>query len=71
MDLFLARSEVVAVHRRVFSRTRTALATVGAIALFSAIVSTVVQSGDPNVPDGVLPPPPPVGARLTLRIPLP
>lgn len=71
MDLFLARSEVVAVHRRVFSRTRTTLATVGAIALFSAIVSTVVQSGDPNVPDGVLPPPPPVGARLTLRIPLP
>ncbi len=71
MDLFLARPEVVAVHRRVFSRTRTALATVGAIALFSAIVSTVVQSGDPNVPDGALPPPPPVGARLTLRIPLP
>ena len=71
MDLFLARPEVVAVHRRVFSRPRTALATVGAIALFSAIVSTVVQSGDPNVPDGVLPPPPPVGARFTLRIPLP
>ena len=70
MELFLARPEVVAVHRRVFSRTRTALSTLGAIALFSAVVRTVVQSGDPNGADGELPPPPPVGARFTLRIPL-
>lgn len=70
MDLFLARPEVVGVRRREFSRTRTALATVGAIALFSVVVSTVVQSGDPNLPEGELPPPPPAGARFTVRIPL-
>jgi hypothetical protein len=66
--LFLARSEVVEVQRRVLSRGRTALATAGVLAGFALLVNSVVQSGDPNPDDGEPPPPPPPGSIRGLRI---
>lgn len=68
LELFLARSEVTAVQRRQLSRTRTTLASVGAVILFGVVVGTVTQLGDPNKPPQTeLPPPPPVGNRFGLR----
>jgi hypothetical protein len=66
--LFLGRSEVVEVRRREFSRGRTALATVGALATLGVLVQTVVQLSDPNPGDEVPPPPPPAPYRGPARI---
>jgi hypothetical protein len=67
--LFLGRSEIVDVRRRELSRSRTALATLGALAGFVALVQTVSQLGDENPPeDG--PPPPPPARRLYFTIPI-
>ena len=67
--LVLGRSEVVDVRRRELSRTRTALAGVGALAAFAVVAGTVSQLGDPNPGGDEPPPPPPPGVRALLRIP--
>ena len=67
--LFLGRSEIVDVRRRELSRNRTALAAVGALAGFVALVGTVTQLGDENPPDDG-PPPPPPARRLYFTIPI-
>ena len=67
--LFLGRTEVVEVRRRELSRSRTALAAGGALAVFVVLVNSVIQQGDPD-PPGEDPPPPPPGIRAVLfRIP--
>jgi hypothetical protein len=67
--LYLSRGEIVEVRRRVLSRTRTVLASAGAVVIFAALVGTVVQLGDPNPPADDLPlPPPPGGIRLAIPI---
>ena len=67
--LFLGRSEIVDVRRRELSRNRTALAAVGALAGFVALVGTVTQLCDENPPDDG-PPPPPPARRLYFTIPI-
>jgi hypothetical protein len=67
--LFLGRSEVVDVRRRELSRTRTALAGVGALAALAAAAGAVSQLSDPNPGTEEPPPPPPPGIRALLRIP--
>ena len=72
--LFLGRGEVVRVERRELSRGRTIAAAVGAVAVFAALVSGVVQWLDPNPPTDETPqPPPPAGSirsRGSIRIPI-
>ena len=67
--LFLGRSEVVDVRRRELSRTRTALAGVGALVALAAAAGAVSQLSDPNPGTEEPPPPPPPGIRALLRIP--
>lgn len=68
--LFLGRSEVVQVQRRELSRSRTALATAGILAVFALVVNSVVQIGDEN-PSGEEPPPPPPPSGFVGRIRIP
>lgn len=71
MPLFVARTEVVDVRRRQFSRTRSVLATAGALMLFGIVVGTVSQAGDPNPPRDDPTTPPPVGVRIGMRLRFP
>ena len=69
--LYLARSEVVDVRRRVLSKGRTVAATAAVLTVFAIVVNSVVQEGDPNPNDEPPPPPPPGGGiRARFRIPL-
>lgn len=71
--LFLGRSEVVEVRRRELSRSRTALASAGALVVFALAVNAVTQMGDDNPDAGEEPPPPPPpglrAARIGVRLP--
>lgn len=76
--LFLARSEIVEVRRREFSKSRTVALTVGTLVGFGALAAGIIQLVDPNgAPEGeVTPPPPsavrrPSGFQFRLHIPLP
>jgi hypothetical protein len=77
--LFLARSEVVEVRRREFSRSRTILVSAGTLVGFGILAAGITQLVDPNGPSSDSPPPPPPpGQRLprghyrfTVRIPIP
>jgi hypothetical protein len=67
--LVLSRSEVVEVRRRELSRTRTVLATAGALGAFGVLIRTVVQWGDPNpTSQGPSSPPPPSSTRRVVRV---
>jgi hypothetical protein len=71
--MFLGRGEVVEVHRRELSRTRTVAAGLGAVAVFALLVSSVVQMLDPNPSEDGTPPPPPepfIGITGSFRIPI-
>lgn len=46
--LFLARSEIVEVRRREFSRSRTVLASAGIVVGFGVLAAGIVQLVDPN-----------------------
>lgn len=61
----LGLGDVTALRRRTLSKSRTALASVGAIAVMAVLADQIVQIGDPNRPpdDGTHPPP---GFRLML-----
>ena len=70
----LSRADLVDVRRRTFSRSRTVLASAGALVVFGVLVGSVVQWGDPNnsYPDPPPPPPPPSPFRgVLVRIPFP
>jgi hypothetical protein len=76
--LFLARSEIVEVRRREFSRSRTILASVGTVVGFGLLAAGIVQLVDPNGASDDQPsaPPPaplrrPAGHHIMVRIPLP
>ena len=76
--LFLARSEIVEVRRREFSRSRTILAGVGTVVGFGVLAAGIVQLVDPNGASDDQPsvPPPaplrrPSGHHIMVRIPLP
>jgi hypothetical protein len=78
--IVLARSEVVDMRRREFSRSRTILASAGAVVGFGALAVGIVQLVDPNGPpdNQTTPPPPPnlrrprvVWGRLAVRIRIP
>jgi len=76
--LFLARSEIVDVRQRQFSRTRTILLSAGTVVGFGVLAVGIVQLVDPNGPsdDRATPPPPsplrgPQGARIGVRVPIP
>ncbi len=57
--MFLGRGEVVQVHRRELSRTRTVALGVGGVAMFALLANSVVQWLDPNPSSNEEPPPPP------------
>ena len=68
--MFLGAGEVVEVHRRQLSRTRTVLAGVGVVAGFALLANSVVQWMDPNPSSDEGPPPPPapsIGFRIPIR----
>ena len=67
--LYLARSEVVDVRRRLISRGRTAVATAAVLGAFAIVVNSVVQIGEDNDENEPPPPPPPPGIRAIIRIP--
>jgi hypothetical protein len=67
-SLFLGRSEVVEVRRRELSRSRTALAGVGALAVFALLINGVMQTSDDNPNTGEPPPPPPPPGMRAARI---
>jgi hypothetical protein len=76
--LVLARSEILEVRRREFSKSRTVALTVGTLVGFGALAAGIVQLVDPNGPtDGeITPPPPPAvrrpsGFQFRLHIPFP
>jgi hypothetical protein len=71
-SLFLGRSEVVDVRQRKFSRSRSALTTVGVVVGFVAMTKAIIAIADPNPDSDGLPPPPPPGmARVPVRRPVP
>jgi hypothetical protein len=75
--LVLARSEIVEVRRREFSKSRTVALTVGTLVGFGALAAGIAQLVDPNgAPEGENMPPPPVvrrpsGFQFRLHIPIP
>ena len=73
--LFLARSEIVDVRRRQFSRSRTVLFTTGTVVGFGLLAAGIKQLVDPNgAPETqTTPPPPPSPYRgfIRFKIPLP
>jgi hypothetical protein len=76
--LILARSEIVEVRRREFSKSRTTALTIGTLVGFGALAVGIVQLVDPNgAPGGdIIPPPPPAvrrpsGFQFRLHIPIP
>jgi len=76
--LVLARSEIVEVRRRQFSKSRTVALTVGTLVGFGALAAGIVQLVDPNgAPEGEVTPPPPTtirrpsGIHIGLHIPIP
>ncbi|MGH9887297.1 MAG: hypothetical protein ACREBE_17345 [bacterium] len=74
-QLFLARSEVLEVRRREFSRSRTVLLTAGTLVGFAGLAAGITQLLDPNgAPDGSTTPPPPPASpnrRRIIRIQIP
>lgn len=75
--LFLGRAEIVEVHRREFSRTRTVLLTAGTAVGFGLLVAGVMQLFNPNGSADekpMQPPPPQMGRRpgfhFNLRMPI-
>ncbi len=77
-SLVLARSEIMEVRRREFSRKRTVLVSIGTVVGFGVLAAGIVQLVDPNgAPENQnTPPPPPAnrrpsGAQLRFRIPVP
>jgi hypothetical protein len=69
--LHLSRAELVEVRRRALSKSRTALATAGALVVFGAFVASVVQWQDPNTASQEPPPPPPPSPiRILLSVPI-
>ena len=76
--LVLARSEIIDVRRRQFSKSRTVALTVGTLVGFGALAAGIAQLVDPNgAPESdVTPPPPttvrrPTGIQFRLHIPIP
>ena len=77
--LFLARSEIVEMRRREFSRPRTILASAAVVGGFGILAVGVKQLVDPNGPSDNQPgqPPPPTPLRrppahhIAVRIPIP
>jgi hypothetical protein len=76
--LVLARSEILEVRRREFSKSRTVALTVGTLVGFGALAAGIAQLVDPNgAPEGevIQPPPPnsrrPSGFQFRLHIPVP
>ena len=79
-QLCLARSEIIEVQRRQFSKGRTVLMSAGIAAGFGVLAAGIVQLVDPNGPSDTqpsAPPPPSSGVRrgprthFGLRIPIP
>jgi hypothetical protein len=77
--LFLARSDILDLRQRQFSKGRTIFVSVGAVVGFAALAATIKQIVDPNgAPDNSTtnPPPPPQMRRpprtqFGVRIPIP
>jgi hypothetical protein len=76
--LVLARSEIIEVRRREFSKSRTVALTVGTLVGFGALAAGIAQLVDPNgAPEGEVTPPPPPNVRrpsgfhFRLHIPIP
>jgi hypothetical protein len=76
--LVLARSEIVEVQKREFSRSRTILVSAGTVVGFGVLAAGIVQLVDPNGPSDdqhTLPPPAPLrrptGYHFGVRIPVP
>jgi hypothetical protein len=77
--LVLARSEVLEVRKRQFSKQRTVIVSVASVVGFGLLAAGVVQLLDPNGPDDsqTTNPPPPPGLRrpppthFGVRIPIP
>jgi hypothetical protein len=69
--LYLAKPEILEIRRRQLSRRRTVIASAATVAVFGALVATVVAMTDPNPgsDDGLPPPPPPAGRRVPARMP--
>lgn len=68
-SLFLARSEVVQVQQRKISKPRTVLAGAASVAVFVALVKSIIAIADPNPDDSQPPPPPPPsGNRVPVRV---
>jgi hypothetical protein len=69
--LFLARSDVLEVRRRQFSRPRTVLVAAGTVVGFGLLAAGITQLVDPNGPpdNSTTPPPPPASParRAVLR----
>jgi len=70
-SLSLGRSEVVDVRKRKFSRSRSALTTVGVVVGFVALAKAIIAIADPNPDPDVPPPPPPPGMTRVSRRPVP
>lgn len=76
--LYLARSEIVEMRRREFSRPRTILASAAIVGGFGVLAAGIVQLVDPNGPSGdqpSAPPPAPVrrprGHGIVVRFAIP
>jgi hypothetical protein len=73
--LFLARSEILEVRRRQFSRSRTVLVAAGTVVGFGLLAASIVQLVDPNgAPENQPPPPPPPSPYrgfIRFKLPLP
>lgn len=76
--VFLARSEILDMRRREFSRPRTVLASAGVVGGFAILAIGIKQLVDPNGPSDDQPgqPPPaplrrPAVHRIAVRIPIP
>jgi len=77
-QLFLARSDVLEVRQRQFSKARTIVVSAVTVVGFGVLAAGVIQLVDPNGPSDTQPTPPPPPAQLrrprphfAIRIPIP